>query len=340
MDGAAAHGAGAQHDSASHAPSRALVIAAFAAVYIIWGSTYLAIRFAIETIPPFLMAGVRFLIAGTILYVWARARGVARPVRGMWVSATIVGALLMLGGNGAVVWAEQSVPSGVASLLAGTTPLWMVGFDWARGDGERPRPSVFAGLALGLAGIAVLVGPSHLGGGGVSLVGAVVLLIGSLAWATGSLYSRYALVPRDPFLATGMQMLAGGVLLVIAGLATGEQAQVHLAHLSLKSVLAFSYLVVFGALVGFTAYLWLLRVSTTARVSTYAYVNPVVAVVLGWAFAGEPLTARTLVAAAVIVAAVVLITTGRRIRPPSSRPAETGPDERASPAVPSARSRG
>ncbi len=311
-------------DHAPQDPPRALLIAAFAAVYVIWGSTYLAIRFAIETIPPLLMAGVRFLIAGSILYVWARWRGAKHPPRAMWLSAAIVGALLMLGGNGAVVWAEQTVPSGVAALLAGTTPLWMVGLDWARRDGPRPRGAVMAGLVMGLAGIIVLVGPVHLGGQGVSHSGALVLLGGSLAWATGSLYSRRARLPRDQFQATGMQMLMGGVLLVTAGMAAGEGARWHVAQMSLRSMLAFGYLIVFGAIVGFTAYLWLLRVSTPERVSTYAYVNPLVAVFLGWALAGEPFTPRTLVAAAVIVGAVVLITTGRRAqrraRPPAAAP--------------------
>jgi len=287
------------------------VLAAFVALYIIWGSTYLAILFAIETIPPFLMAGIRFLVAGSILYVWGRARGAARPVRREWVAASVVGGLLLLGGNGAVVWAEQRVPSGAAALLVATVPLWMVVLDWLRPGGVRPTGRVVLGLAVGFAGLGLLVGPSDLGGGSIDVIGALVLVIGSLSWASGSIYARGAKLPSSPLLVNGMEMLAGGVLLVLAGLVTGEASALNLAAVSGRSLAALAYLVVFGSLIGYSAYTYLLGATTPARVSTYAYVNPVVAVFLGWALAGEPLTPRVLVATAVILGAVALITLSR-----------------------------
>ena len=289
------------------------VIAAFAAVYLIWGSTYLAIRFAIETIPPFAMAGIRFLIAGGALYAWLRMRGAERPTLAHWRSAAIVGALLLLGGNGAVVWAEQRVASGHASLLVATEPLWIVLLEWLGPRGSRPSAWVFTGVALGLAGIALLVGPGTFAGGEpVDHIGAGVLVFASLSWAIGSLYSRKAKVPSSPLLGTAMQLLIGGVLLIVLATFTGEWSAIAPSAISLKSLGGLLYLVIFGSLVGFSCYIWLLRVSTPSRVSTYAYVNPVVAGVLGWAFAGEPLTMRTLLAAAVIVGAVALITLGHR----------------------------
>ena len=307
-------------------PSRAKVIAAFAAVYVIWGSTYLAILFAIETMPPFAMAGVRFAIAGGLLYGWARLNGSPPPGGRHWRSALIVGGALLLGGNGAVTWAEQFVPSGITSLLVATVPVWMVLLEWARRDSPRPGGIVAIGLLLGLAGMALLVGPGAFGGAQrVSLVGAMVLTGGSISWAAGSIYQRHAVLPAgSPLLATGMQMLAGGALLLVAATVTGEWGDVDPSGISLRSALALLYLIVFGALIGFSAYLWLLRVSTPAKVSTYAYVNPVVAVFLGWAFAGERLEPRTILAAAVIVAAVALITAGRAGRRPRALPAVAG----------------
>lgn len=299
---------------------RSKLVLAFAAVYVIWGSTYLAIKFAIETLPPFLMAGVRFLIAGSILYGVARARGAGRPTRAQWVAAVVVGSLLLLGGNGGVVWAEQLVPSGVAALLVALVPCWMVLLDWARPGGVRPASQVFVGLLLGLAGLAWLVGPDAImGGGRVNGTGAIVLAVASLSWAAGSIYSRHSPAPSSPLLSIGMQQLMGGVSLVVFGLLLGEAGRVDPASVSMRSLLAMLYLIAFGSILGFSAYMWLLRVSTPARVSTYAYVNPVVAVLLGWAFAGEALTARIGVAAAVIVAGVALITLAPR------QPARTGP---------------
>lgn len=303
-------------------PPRSRVLLAFAAVYVIWGSTYLAIRFAIETIPPFLMAGVRFLIAGGLMYAVAR-RTQGRPTAAQWRAAVVVGALLLLGGNGGVVWAELRVPSGIAALLVALVPCWMVLLDWAAPGGRRPSPAVLMGVLLGLAGLFWLVGPDAiLGGDRVDPLGAAVLALASLSWAAGSIYSRHAPAP-SPVLAIGMQMLAGGAALVILAAATGEFGAFDASAVSARSVAALGYLIVFGALIGFSAYMWLLRVSTPAKVSTYAYVNPIVAVLLGWALAGEALNARIGVAALVIVMGVALITLARRT------PKRTGP----SPAV-------
>jgi drug/metabolite transporter (DMT)-like permease len=298
--------------SNAHGAQRAEILLAFAAIYVIWGSTYLAIRFAIETVPPLLMGAVRFLVAGGGLYAWLRWRGAARPSALHWRAAVIVGALMLLGGNGAVVWAEQRVPSGVTALLVAMVPLWMVLIDWARPGGVRPTLMVASGLILGLAGLALLVGPEQLlGGEHTDHAGALVLAFGCLTWSLGSVYSRHAPLPASPQLATAMEMLAGGALLLLASGVRGEWPLVDLDAVSLRSAAALGYLVVFGSLVGFSAYIWLLRQTTPARVSTYAYVNPLVAMLLGWAFAGEPLSARTLLAAGVIVAGVVLITSSR-----------------------------
>lgn len=290
------------------------VVLALAAVYVVWGSTYLAIAVAIRTIPPLLMAGVRYLIAGGLLYGWARWRGAARPSRLHWRSALVVGGLLLLGGNGGLVWAEQRVASGTAALLVSTVPLWMVVLDWLRPGGARPGWKVFAGVALGLAGVILLVRPGQSGGTGGHLdpLGVAVVLLGALSWAWGSLRSRNAILPESQLLATALEMLCGGALLVLAGTALGEPAHLRFAEVTPGSWLALLYLITFGALVGFTAYVWLLRAAPPALVGTYAYVNPIVAVFLGWLILGEPLTGRTLVAAAVIISGVILITLSRR----------------------------
>jgi len=294
-------------------PSRGRVIAAFAAVYVIWGSTYLGIRVAIETIPPFLMGGVRFLLAGAILYVWARSRGDASPTPRHWLAATIVGGLLLLGGNGAVMWAAQHVPTGIVSLLVAMVPLWIVLFEWLGPRKVRPTTGVAMGVVLGLVGLAVLAGPALWGGKeGVDPLSVVVLMLGSMSWAAGSLYSRRSTLPSSSILAMGMEMLGGGALLLIAGLLFGELPRLDIEAVSGRSLLAMAYLLVFGSLIGYTAYIWLLRVQPATRVSTYAYVNPTVAVFLGWLVLSEPVTQRTLLAGAIIVGSVALITTTGR----------------------------
>ena len=298
------------------------------AVYIVWGSTYLAIRFAIETMPPFLMAATRFLAAGLILYAFRRVRGDAAPTRLEWRSAAIVGALLLVGGNGGVVWAEQFVESGIAALLVGSAPLWMVLLDALRpGQSHLARRSTnkrqsfltTAGVVIGFLGIGLLVSPSSLTGiaGDVDPLGAAVLTLACFFWAAGSLYNRGAKLPSSPLLGTGMEMLAGGVGLLLLGTLTGEWGKVDLAGISTRSLLGLGYLVFFGSLVGFAAYTWLLRVAPTALVSTYAYVNPLVAILLGNLLAQEPLTPRVLIATAVILSAVAVITLNQ---PASSKP--------------------
>lgn len=288
-------------------PPQGKLITAFAAVYLIWGSTYLGIRFAIETIPPHLMAAARFLVAGAILYAWSRWRGAPAPTVRNWRASAIVGGFLLLGGNGAVVWAETRVPSGLTALLVAMVPIWMLVLEMhPRLGGKRPRAAVVVGIVLGLAGLILLVAPGKLEGR-VDPVGAGVLVLGCLSWAFGSLHSRVAELPKSGFLAAAMEMLCGGALLLLFGLATGQGAQLSLTAISARSLVALAYLVFFGSLIGFTAYIWLLGATTPARVSTYAYVNPVVAVLLGWAFANEPMTLRTMLAAAVIVSAVVAI---------------------------------
>jgi drug/metabolite transporter (DMT)-like permease len=293
----------------SAAPSRARILAAFAAVYVVWGSTYLAIRVAIDTMPPFLMAGVRFLVAGGLLYAWARSRGAPAPTRRQWIAATIVGGFLLLGGNGGVVWAEQRVSSGVASLLVATVPLWIVLFEWTQG-GKRPGVGTAAGVVLGLAGLAILVEPGSLvAGGRIDTVGAIVLVVASVSWSIGSLYSRSHKSAETPLLGAATQMLMGGALLLVFSLVSGDAMRLDLDSVTVVSTLALLYLIAFGSLVGYTAFIWLLGVTAPSRVATYAYVNPVVAVFLGWLVLNEPVTPRVLVAAGVIVAAVALITT-------------------------------
>ena len=305
------------------------IIAAFAAIYLIWGSTYLGIRFAIETIPPFLMGGVRFMIAGLILYSIMRLRGAEKPTALQWRNTTIVGAGLILGGNGMVVWAERVVPSGLTALLVAILPFWMALLDWIRPHGRRPTTGVSIGLIVGVIGLVILIGPSaiHPGaasaaearsGNGVVLAGALGLMFGSLCWASGSIFSQHADLPRSALLSTGMQMITGGAMLLVVSFIRREPMQFDLAQVSARSLIAFIYLVSIGSLIGYTAYIWLLTVQPPSRVATYAYVNPVVAVFLGWAFAGEALTLRTAIASAIIIAAVILITTARSSSPPQA----------------------
>jgi drug/metabolite transporter (DMT)-like permease len=294
---------------------RARLLVAFAAVYLIWGSTYLAIRFAVETLPPLLMGSARFLMAGGLLCLWSLLRNGESPTRRDALTGFVSGALMLFGGNGAVIWAEQRVPSGIAALLVAVVPLWMVLLDWLRPGGRRPVTMVFAGLALGLVGLGLLVSPDTLHGGSrVSMSGVWLLMAGSFAWAAGSLYTQRAPRPTSGTLGSGLQMLSGGVCLLVAGLVAREPSHVDLAHASLRSLLALLYLITFGSIIGFTAYLYLLAHTTAAKAATYAYVNPVVAVALGWALAHEPVTPRTILAAAVILSGVAIITVARDTR--------------------------
>ena len=291
---------------------RSHILIAFAAVYIIWGSTYLAIRIAIETIPPFLMVGSRFFVAGLMLYAWVRAHGEERPTLLHWRSATIVGVLLLVLGTGVVVWAEEKVASGIAALLVSVVPLWIVLLQWLRPGGKRPNAWVIGGVVLGLAGLWMLVNPTSDGGAQRNVVAEGVLLLAALSWAIGTLYSKRAPLPKSKFIGTAMEMIAAGAVLIVAGLVTGEAGHLALGAVSARSWGALLYLVVFGSIIGFTAYIWLVNTVSPTLLSTYAFVNPVVAVFLGWAVVSEPLNARMLVAAAIIVGAVALITIGRK----------------------------
>jgi drug/metabolite transporter (DMT)-like permease len=299
------------NDRRGHA-SRAQIVAAFASIYLIWGSTYLAIRYAVETIPPFIMGGIRFLISGAMLYLWARSRGAPKPTRFHWRNAIIAGGFLLLGGNGAVVWAEQFVPSGLTALLVSILPFWLVIIEWVRPPRRRPSRAVLVGLILGFVGTIVLVGPSDVGGhGDVNPLGALVLILGSLSWAIGSFWSRDAQLPQSGLLTTGIEMLGGGALLLIVGALTGELFHFDIHRISSASAVGMVYLITFGSLLGFTSYIWLLDKVSPAQLGTYAYINPIVAVLLGWAIAGERLSVRTGVAAAIVICAVALITTAR-----------------------------
>jgi drug/metabolite transporter (DMT)-like permease len=282
-------------------------------VYLVWGSTFLAIRFAVRTLPPLLMAGGRYTLAGGLLYGFLRLRGAPAPSRPQWISALVVGALMIGLGNGFLTWSELVLPSGTAALLVAAMPLWMVLLDWLAFGGRRPRPAVALGLVAGFAGVALLLGPA--GGSGEAhptLVAGLAIMVGTLGWAYGSLWSRGAAMAVPPLLGTASHMLTGGLILLVSGLLLGEGHGLALGAASTRSVLAFFYLVVFGSLVTYTTYMWLLRHAQASLVSTYAYVNPVVAVFLGWLLAGESVTSRTLVAAAIIVGAVAMIVTFRR----------------------------
>lgn len=297
------------------APPKALLVAAFIALYTVWGSTYLAIRVAVETMPPFLMAGARFVIAGALLYAFMRFRGTERPTLLHWKNSAISGTLLLLGGNGLVVWAEQYVASGLAALIIAIVPLWIALLDWARPHGERPSAKNLLGIAIGFGGVILLVmgQGKDIHGAGIHIGGVIALLSACILWAWGSLFMKYNARPASPLLGVGMQMLCGGVTQLIVGLARGELAHTDFHAFSDRSVFAFIYLIAIGAWVGFSAYIWLLQVCSPSLVATYAYVNPIVAVFLGWWLLDEHLNAQTIVAAAVIVVGVCVITLPKNI---------------------------
>ena len=291
------------------APSRLKVWLAFASVYIIWGSTYLTIKYAIESFPPFLMGGARFLIAGLILYGWTAWKGVPAPKAAHWKEACIMGAFLLLIGNGGVVWAEQTVPTGLTSLLIASEPLWILVLEGLVYRKRKVNALVILGALVGFSGVALLVSSrSSSSEMMVNPLGAFVLIFSALSWANGSIYSLEAAQPESPLQGTGMKMIAGGFFLCVAGLAAGEFQKFSLDHVSLRSSLSLLYLIVFGSIVGFSSYIWILKVSTPSRASTYAYVNPVIALALGAVFAGEKLTLRILLAGILILTAVAVIT--------------------------------
>ena len=305
------------------APKRMWIILAFVGIYLIWGSTYLGILFAIQSIPPFLMAGARFLLAGLIMFALARTQGPLRSTWAEWRASLIVGACLLLGGNGGVTVSEQFIDSGLASLIVATVPIYIVLLGWLAGMTPRPQPIVWLGLAGGFVGVAMLLGPAlrfSANGGSHPAIGMSILLFSSFIWSAGSLYSRTTKHAASPFLAAAQQMLCGGLLLFLVGVSLGEPHRFDPGKMSILSLGAFAYLVIIGALVGYTAYFYLLRHCDPAKVSTYAYVNPIVAVLLGALFAGEHVTMRTLFAGLLIIGSVALVITVQQRKPKTLRP--------------------
>ena len=320
------------------ASKRTIVIVAFAALYVIWGSTYLGIRFAIETIPPFLMAGARFVLAGVIMYAIAWSQGsllrrsgcegrITKSSWANWRTSLIIGACLLLAGNGGVTISEQHIDSGLAALIVAIVPIYIVLLGWATGVAPRPSPIVWLALVGGFVGVGILFGPAlHFSSeqGRHPAIGISILLVSSFIWSAGSLYSRTAKHAASPFLTAAQQMLCGGALLLLAGVVTGELPQFHPGSISILSLASFVYLVIIGAVVGYTAYIWLLRHCEPAKVATYAYVNPIVAVLLGAVFAGETLTMRTLIAASLIIGSVALVITAQQLRARVEPPISAG----------------
>jgi drug/metabolite transporter (DMT)-like permease len=301
---------GTSTDGSHHLLPRAgLVGLAFASIYIIWGSTYLAIRIVVESMPAFFSAGIRFVIAGALLFAFLRVRGVPLPSRSQWRHASITGTLLLLGGNGLVVWAERSLSSGRAALLVALAPVWFATLEWLRPGGKRPTPKTVMGIIVGLFGVLALVsgrigGPSDEN----TLSGALAVIVAGISWAGGSLYNKHSHAGGSHWMNASAQMLCGGATLLVVGSLLGEPIHTEWSRITLRSTLALIYLVIFGSWIGFSAYVWLLKVSTPGKVSTYAYVNPVIAVFLGWAVLHESVTAQMLWGALVILVGVIIIT--------------------------------
>lgn len=295
-------------------PRTLAIAAALGTVYVVWGSTYLGIALALETLPPLLTASVRFLVAGALLYLVARrlaGRSEPRPDRRQWLAAAVTGTFLLAVGNGGVSWAQQTVPSGIAALVIASIPLWIALLGRVF-YAERLSRTSAAGIAIGFLGVALLVNP--VGGGDIDPLGGLVLVLAAAGWATGTLLSRGQSLTVSPLVGAGMQMLCGGAVLGVAGAVAGELGRVDPAAASARSLGALAYLIVFGSLLAFSAYVWLLRNAATSLVATYAYVNPVVAVLLGSVVLGEAIGARTLVAGGIVLAAVALIVSGRPSR--------------------------
>jgi len=297
---------------------------ALIALYIVWGSTYLAIRFAVETMPPFLHASLRFLVSGLILYFWRRSAGDEKPTASNWKSTAIVGTLLLLGGNGLVALAEKNVPSGIAALMISTSPFWLVLFEAMRTKGSRPTWQSILGLVIGFGGVFLLIGPSEITGAHQKFdtFGTILLLIAPVLWSVGSIYAKGADMPKSTLMSTGMQMLTGAVSLFIVSVVTGELNGFSFGDVSMRSWWGLIYLITFGSLVGFVSYGWLLHNAPVSLMSTYAYVNPVVAVFLGWLLAGEVLNTRILIASAIIIGSVIYINWARQVAVRQSRAKE------------------
>jgi len=303
----------------------------FACIYVIWGSTYLAIRFGVATIPPFLLAGVRFFIGGALFYLWAKIKGAPNPQKKHWLTAFIVGAFLVVGGNGLVNWSEKTLPSGIAALLVGMMPFFLVLFDWLRPRGNRPGWIVIMGLILGFSGVVLLVNPTQVQGvSSIDKFGAALILAATILWAFGSLYSRQAKQPESHALFAGMQMMAGGAVAFLVSYLMGEFHKFDISALSPLSFWSWTYLTLFGSF-AFGVYLWLLQVSTPAKVSTYAYVNPVIAIFLGAMLDNEHLTRWTVGCSIIIISAVMVIITAKARAQSVNAEAISRPDEKKVP---------
>jgi drug/metabolite transporter (DMT)-like permease len=299
---------------ATNAKSQTSIILALSAVYVFWGGTYLAMKIAIETIPPFIMGGTRFLTAGLLVYIWGIYKGQKPPEKSHWLYASLLGILMLLIGQGGIIWAQQYVPSGVAAIIFATVPLWMTLISWVCQGAQRPNNLVIFGLFLGFFGIVLQVKNSLLG---VDInsnhwVGYIVLILAAVSWAWGSVYSRVFRLPASPLMSIALQMLTGGTFYIVVSLLKGEWKQFEVLSISLGSMLSLGYLILFGSIIGFGAYIWLLKVADPTMVSTYAYVNPVVAVFLGCTLAGEPLTLNDAVVAMLILTSVVIISRNYR----------------------------
>jgi drug/metabolite transporter (DMT)-like permease len=290
------------------------LVLAFAAIYVIWGSTYLAIRVGVRSWPPFLMSSLRFLGAGAALYAILRKRGVAAPTRAQWARAAVAGLLMLLAGNGLVTWAERSVPSNLTALLVAGVPLYTALLDWLRPGGAPPSARVLLGIGVGAAGMALLVSGGGSSAHSVSALAVLAIIVSGICWSAGSLYARYGNLHGDPVMAAAQEMLAGGAAMFALSVARGEPQHLALASLTREGVLALAYLTIIGSLVAFSAFGWLVKATTPAKLSTTAFVNPVVAVVLGWAILGETLSPRALGGAALILCAVVVMTMRSRAR--------------------------
>ena len=288
------------------------LLGAFLCVYVVWGTNFLAIRYMVETIPPLMAMGVRSVIAGAILYWWARARGSGVPEPSEWKGAALAGAFLFLGAHGALAWGETRVPSGIAALVLATIPVWLVIVDWLGAKAPRPAPGVWLGLATGVAGLVVLTDPGSIRGNGASMAGFLVLLASPPCWAIGSIIARGQPKKHPVTLITGMQLMTGGTLLLLASLVVGELRSFEVAAVSGRSIVALTYATLLGSVVALTAYIWLLRVTSAAVAGTYAFVNPLIAVAVGWAFAGEDVTWRVVVAGALILTGVGVIALTQR----------------------------
>jgi drug/metabolite transporter (DMT)-like permease len=291
----------------SQQQSKLKVLAAFIAVYFVWGTTYLAIKYAIETIPPFLMMGMRSLIAGTVLYTWGRLRGDANVTRKELPSLILIGSLFFLIGHGVLAWAQQTVPSGVAALLIASEPIIIALFEPLFTREGRVGKRTVLGMLIGVSGIAVLVMPQGFDFKNTNLLGSFGILVGASSWASGAIYARVAKLPRSPLITAGLQLLFGGVLLVLASSILGEWSAFAFSQVAIRSWLGLAYLVLFGSIITFSAYTWLLTITSATRISTHTFINPVIAVIVGWAFGGEALTRGMLVATVLIVISVYLV---------------------------------